>query len=178
MFSCFQSSYSKEKINNQESQAWWDLITQLVDAQPEKKPFHEPKRLIRKVCYNIVINKAFEFFIFVVIVVNLITMTIYYEDGSKVYKEVLDLSNIAFTVVFFIEMVLKIIAYKKEYFKDEWNKFDSFVVVTGIVEVSVSISSDQNLIFGGLFKVFQVLRVLRVFRVIRYNILLMKGYSN
>ncbi len=167
MFSCFQSSYSKEKIDNVESQLWWDIIIQLFEVRPERKPYVEPKSGIRKISFEIVSSKLFELIIFLVIVINLITMAIYFESSSTLYKNRLEHANIAFTLIFLIELILKLIAYKKEYFKDSWCQFDFFVVCTGLVEVVIVISSDQNFTFGSLFKAFQVMRVLRVFRVIR-----------
>ena len=43
---------------------------------------------------------------------------------------VLQYFNYAFNIIFTIEAIIKIIALKKMYFRDPWNKFDFFIVVS------------------------------------------------
>ena len=171
MFSCFQSAYSKEKIKSKEAQLWWDILAQLKDVQPERKPFIIPTKGLRLFCYKIISSNIFEIFIFIIIVLNLITMTIFFQNSTDIYKNSLDDANISFTIVFFIEMLLKLIAYKSEYFKETSNKIDFVVVVTGLVEISIfSILEleDTTIFVEGLLKAFQVLRIfIRLLRVIR-----------
>jgi len=168
MFSCFQSAYTKEKLHSHHSQLWWDLLTQLNDVLPEKTPFKEPDTKISKVCYTIVRHKIFEALVFVIILSNLVVMTLMYETAPNSYSESVELLNVAFTIIFIVECILKLIAYGiKEYFRETWNKFDFIVVCTGVIEILISFSYIDILHFNGLFKILQVLRILRILRVIR-----------
>jgi voltage-gated sodium channel len=45
-----------------------------------------------------------------------------------------DWINFVFTVIFLIEAMLKISAYKNLYFRDSWNRFDFAIVVISIID--------------------------------------------
>lgn len=93
-------------------------------------------------------------------------MMCYFEGASADYIEVLDKINLVFTGVFFVEAVLKLIAFGKTYFYIGWNKFDFFIVVSSIGEILLSVVSSGN---SASFLKFapQIARVLRVFRISR-----------
>jgi hypothetical protein len=80
----------------------------------------------------------------------------------------LTFSNTIFTIIFILEAVLKLIAYGDTYFKNSWNQFDFFVVVSSIVDILMDLIGSTAL--GGLSaapSIGRVLRVLRVLRVVR-----------
>ena len=95
---------------------------------------------------------------------NTVILTIYeYDDrdNERKWNQTLEQIGEVFTILFAIEMVLKIVAqglvfHKKAYLKDAWNWLDTIVVVTGILEM-------MNLSW---FKV-RALRTLRVLRPLR-----------
>ena len=74
-----------------------------------------------------------------------------------------------FTVSFIIEMSVKLIALgmimdEGSYLRDNWNRLDFFIVVTSILELSLS---SLNL---PIIKIFRMLRVLRPLRFISTNV--------
>ncbi len=172
-FSCFQNSYSKEKVTNDEGmQLWYDIMMQLQDVKPDKKRFIKPKKAtLRYYCYNIVtIDNVFDKLVFFIILSNLLTMTLEFESSTLLYTQILEYLGISFTLIFILEALLKLIAFGAEdYFNESWNRFDFIVVITGIIDIFFSMYpiGDANTSFLGIFKTFQIIRILRIIRVIR-----------
>lgn len=73
--------------------------------------------------------------------------------------------NYIFTSIFVIEVLLKILAYGKTYFKDGWNIFDLLVAVGTFS--SIFISNFTNLSLGGATSIVRAFRISRVFRLIK-----------
>jgi len=164
MFSCFQSSYTKEKIDCPGSQLWWDMLTQIDSVRPDKYIFERPKSGIFLFCYNIVESIVFEVFIFFVIISNLISMAIAYENSISTYSNVLEWIGLICTIFFIFESLIKLMAYGVyEYFKQTWNVFDFIVVCTGIIDIGISASS----LSLSIFRILQVMRMFKIMRVIR-----------
>jgi hypothetical protein len=49
-------------------------------------------------------------------------------------KELIDITNTIFAIIFIVEAVLKLIAFSTSYFNNSWNKFDFFVVCASIFD--------------------------------------------
>lgn len=77
----------------------------------------------------------------------------------------LDVTNYVFTGIFFVEAVLKLIAYGNSYFNSSWNKFDFFVVAASFLDVAMSVLGESS--FSWLSSAPQIARVMRVLRVAR-----------
>lgn len=48
-------------------------------------------------------------------------------------------ANMVFAVVFNIEMFMKLLALRKTYFRDSWNKFDMIVVIATDAGITLKI---------------------------------------
>ena len=80
-------------------------------------------------------------------------------------------SNYVFTVIFAIEMLLKVVAngfYMGEnaYLNSGWNKIDIFLVVISTIDVIISLTAKSSHKIFGILRVFRLLRTLRPLRVI------------
>lgn len=62
-------------------------------------------------------------------------------NAPEAYHLVLSTCNNLFTLIFNIEMVLKLIADGSGYFKQNWNLFDMFIVITADIGFVMSIGS-------------------------------------
>jgi Ion transport protein len=79
--------------------------------------------------------------------------------------------NLAFTIIFTIEMVIKMYGLGiKRYVKDAFNVFDCFVVILSLVELVINYTSDGS--GGGATSGFRAVRIFRIFRVLRVTRLL------
>ena len=79
----------------------------------------------------------------------------------------LQIMNWSFTAIFFIEMIIRLLAYGKNYFKDYWYIFDFSIVVGSsiLIIVSLTSSSGDNLTtFVTAARLLRIGRLLRLFR--------------
>ena len=65
----------------------------------------------------------------------MVQMAVDHEGMTPEVNLVLKFSNYIFTFIFFAEAVLKLVAFGSSYFKNAWNRFDFFVVVSSILDV-------------------------------------------
>ena len=82
----------------------------------------------------------FEIAIMICIVLNMFQMALDHEGANQGFLLFLRISNYFFTLVFFIEAVLKLYVYRWAYFKTSWNKFDFFVVVASLIDLAIELS--------------------------------------
>ena len=62
------------------------------------------------------------------ILLNTIVMALNWFDAPVALGEVAEILNYSFTAVFTLEASIKIVAFKKAYFRDTWNVFDFSIV--------------------------------------------------
>ena len=90
------------------------------------------------------------------------------------------MTNFIFTAIFIVEAILKLFAFGWSYFGTSWNKFDFFVVISSILDISLTFYQDadgeanegggqerQQSALSVAPQLARVLRVLRVSRVLR-----------
>jgi hypothetical protein len=66
---------------------------------------------------------------------NILSMAIEHENMNGFWILLINDFATIFTVVFIIEMILKLIAFGGSYFNYGWNKFDFFVVCAAIFDI-------------------------------------------
>ena len=71
------------------------------------------------------LNSAFfEFLILMFIVGNVIILSIVFDEQDQAYSASLDVANLIFTVVFLVEMLLKMAVFGPvKYFDSTWNQY-------------------------------------------------------
>lgn len=98
-------------------------------------------------------------------------MTLYYKEASEEFNSVLEIFNLTFTVVFILEACFKLIGMGYWYFKDGWNRFDFFVVLTSVIDLILEylVQNNNKLLKIGpqLIRAIRVLRVTRVVRLVK-----------
>ncbi|KAI6072824.1 Voltage-dependent L-type calcium channel subunit alpha-1S [Aix galericulata] len=73
-------------------------------------------------------------------------------NQSAEMNHISDILNVAFTVLFTLEMILKLMAFKaKGYFGDPWNVFDFLIVIGSIIDVILSEIDTVLASSGGLY---------------------------
>ncbi|XP_022254974.1 voltage-dependent calcium channel type A subunit alpha-1-like [Limulus polyphemus] len=133
--------------------------------------FLSPTNLIRRTAHYIVNLRYFDLFIMIVISLSSIALAAedpVVEDSEK--NRILNYFDYAFTGVFTMEMMLKVIDqgivfHPGSYCRDPWNILDAIVVVCALVAFAYAGSSTgQNL---STIKSMRVLRVLRPLKTIK-----------
>ena len=72
--------------------------------------------------------------------------------------------NLAFTIIFATEAAMKIMALGRSYFKESWNKFDLFIVIFSLIEITLNEIYGFDLPIISLFRIFRIGRVLRIMK--------------
>ena len=85
---------------------------------------------IRDFFQKIVQNQAFDIIIFTCICLNTIVLALAWYGMNEDILSVLEVLNYIFTGIYTIEMIFKIIAFGKSYFRDGWCIFDFLIVMS------------------------------------------------
>ncbi|XP_077571767.1 voltage-dependent L-type calcium channel subunit alpha-1D-like [Stigmatopora nigra] len=146
-----------------------------LKAQPIK--IYIPKNPSQLKFWKIINSSQFEYVMFVLILGNTLTLAIQHYEQSKLFTSVMDILNMIFTVVFTIEMIIKLLALRAHhYFIDPWNSFDALIVVGSVLDIAVSEFSGGGGHGEGKGESGKVsITFFRLFRVLRLVKLLSKG---
>ncbi|KAF6199055.1 hypothetical protein GE061_007080 [Apolygus lucorum] len=132
-----------------------------------------PDNRFRHLCTKFVEQKWFDNAVLFFIALNCITLAMERPNIPPRSTERIFLltANYVFTVVFSLEMFVKVVStgmfYGKEpYFSSGWNIMDGLLVVISIVDLLMSLLSESSPRIFGILRVFRLLRSLRPLRVI------------
>lgn len=124
-------------------------------------------------CFWFVNQKWFDNVILLFIALNCITLAMERPNipPNSTERVFLATANYCFTVVFAIEMFIKVVAagmfYGREaYFTSGWNIMDGSLVIISIIDLLMSLISESSPRIFGILRVFRLLRSLRPLRVI------------
>ena len=111
-----------------------------------------------------VTSLPFKIIIFLLIIGNTVTLSLYHYDQSQLKTTILLICNEIFTWLFFAELIVKLIGLgPKNYIKDHYNVFDAIIVIVSLVDWAITKIPDLN--SGPVLNGFRALRLLRVFRL-------------
>ena len=140
-------------------------MSEYEEEDPEKDARTRSRRNgFLRCTYLLVTSVSFNFFIFLLIIANTITLACYTYDESQAQIDVMNIFNEIFTWTFFMEMVLKIIGLGfKNYRQDSYNVFDAVIVIISLVDWTVSKIPDLNA--GSALNAFRAMRLLRMMKL-------------
>lgn len=102
------------------------------------------------------------------VILNTMVLAMDHYGISQAMSDALTNLNLTFTVIFGMELVLKLMGLGvKLYFKDSMNYFDFFVVILSLIELFL-LSGNSALSAFRTIRIFRTFRVLRVARIFRY----------
>lgn len=126
-------------------------------------------------------SQPFEYTIFILIMINTITLAMKFYRQPEFYTETLDILNMIFTAVFALEFVFKLAAFRfKNYFGDAWNVFDFIIVLGSFIDIVYSevnekvnlqkatggkaagVSKSSSIISINFFRLFRVMRLVKL----------------
>jgi hypothetical protein len=114
--------------------------------------------------YDIVTSVSFNFFIFLLIIGNTVTLAAYTFDQSNLQTSVLEIFNEFFTWIFLLELIMKIIGLGfGNYIMDKYNLFDAVIVIISLVDWAISRIPDLDA--GSALNAFRALRLLRMLKL-------------
>eukprot|EP00756_Hemistasia_phaeocysticola_P019108 Hpha_TRINITY_DN15640_c10_g1::TRINITY_DN15640_c10_g1_i1::g.97884::m.97884 len=125
---------------------------------------------LRWKCYFIVVHKYFTPLIIFFIAFNTVCLALEHHGQPASLTAFLDIANLVLTWIFFVEMVLKLMASGiLGYLEDSFNVLDGGIVIVSIIEFAIEMSatSEGPNSAGANVSVFRALRLLRVFKLLK-----------
>uniref|UniRef100_A0A6I8MZ81 Voltage-dependent R-type calcium channel subunit alpha n=1 Tax=Ornithorhynchus anatinus TaxID=9258 RepID=A0A6I8MZ81_ORNAN len=135
-----------------------------ISAKPLTRYMPQNRHTFQYRVWHFVVSPSFEYTIMAMIALNTVVLMMKYYSAPCTYELALKYLNIAFTMVFSLECVLKIIAFGfLNYFRDTWNIFDFITVIGSITEIILTDSKVRsfNMSFLKLFRAARLIKLLR-----------------
>lgn len=118
----------------------------------------------RTAVVHFVESKSVDGFLTGCIMVNFLFLAVEHHDMAAWLDDFLYYANVVLTVIFAVEMVVKIYGYGlKGYFTDVFNCFDAFVVTTSVLELALSGGGGSV----GVLRTLRLVRIMRSFKMIK-----------
>ncbi|KAL0859668.1 hypothetical protein ABMA27_010787 [Loxostege sticticalis] len=162
----FQNEGEQEYKNCELDKNQRNCIEFALKAKPIRR--YIPKHRIQYKVWWFVTSQPFEYAIFVLIMINTITLAMKYHNQPPEYSKALDLLNMLFTAVFALEFIFKLAAFRfKNYFGDAWNTFDFIIVLGSIIDIVVSQvnelkNQESSIPSINFFRLFRVMRLVKL----------------
>ncbi|XP_035456664.1 muscle calcium channel subunit alpha-1 isoform X6 [Spodoptera frugiperda] len=162
----FQNEGEQEYKNCELDKNQRNCIEFALKAKPIRR--YIPKHRIQYKVWWFVTSQPFEYAIFVLIMINTITLAMKYHNQPHEYSKALDLLNMLFTAVFALEFIFKLAAFRfKNYFGDAWNTFDFIIVLGSIIDIVVSQvnelkNQESSIPSINFFRLFRVMRLVKL----------------
>uniref|UniRef100_A0A8C6T902 Voltage-dependent L-type calcium channel subunit alpha n=1 Tax=Neogobius melanostomus TaxID=47308 RepID=A0A8C6T902_9GOBI len=121
-----------------------------LKAQPLK--LYIPKNPVQYKFWAIINSTVFEYVMFVLILLNTVTLAVQHYEQSKTFSYIMDILNMVFTGLFTVEMLLKLIHYNPNYTTH----------VVDIVVTEFSSSEDSSRVSITFFRLFRVMRLVKL----------------
>ncbi|XP_026720209.1 voltage-dependent L-type calcium channel subunit alpha-1S isoform X3 [Athene cunicularia] len=155
-----ESEYKNCELDKNQRQC----VQYALKARPLRR--YIPKNPYQYQIWYVVTSSYFEYLMFFLILLNTICLGMQHYNQSAEMNHISDILNVAFTILFTLEMILKLLAFKvKGYFGDPWNVFDFLIVIGSIIDVILSEiddSDDNSRVSITFFRLFRVMRLVKL----------------
>ncbi|CAH1954297.1 unnamed protein product [Acanthoscelides obtectus] len=124
-------------------------------------------KLIRRYIKVLVEHKFFRNGILLAILINTLSMGIEHHKQSEILTHAVEVTNVIFSIIFAVEMLLKIIAEGPfGYISNGFNVFDGIIVVLSAIELFKNVTSEEHADSG--LSVLRTFRLLRILKLVRF----------
>ena len=147
---------------------WVHIQKIFMKYHPKAKLRISDEETFRKKLSKIVTSKKFDLLISILIILSCCNLLIQHNGASKYFDNTLTIINLCFSLLFTIELIMKLIVYRKLYFMNNWNIFDFIIIILGDILAILNILSLADLInVQSLSALPILLRLFRIFRLLR-----------
>jgi hypothetical protein len=131
--------------------------------------WHGILQKVRRPLFLFVESKMFGNLMTLCVILNTIVLAMDHHGISSEWEDVLTDLNFTFTIIFIVEMGLKLLGLGvRGYCSDAMNYVDGFVVILSLVELIFLEGSSSAVSAFRTIRIFRTFRVLRVARLFRY----------
>ena len=135
-------NYNKELTEPERE--WVHIQKIFMKYHPIPKLRIPNQETFRKKISKIVTSKKFDLIISILIILSCCNLVIQHKGSSKFYDNTLTIINLCFSLLFTIELIMKLIVYRKLYFMNNWNIFDFVIIILGDLLAILNILSFTN----------------------------------
>ncbi|KAM7535837.1 hypothetical protein Aperf_G00000089186 [Anoplocephala perfoliata] len=177
----FKEQGENELVDHELDKNQKQCIDFAIHARPLCRYMPEDPKSFKYRIWQLVVSGPFEYFIMTMIALNTLILMMKYhrperllrstleaDDDTKAYESYcasLMYLNTAFTVMFTVESLLKILAFgPRNYFRDSWNVFDFITVIGSITDVLVTSLQDTSFLNLGFLRLFRAARLVKMLR--------------
>ncbi|KAK5615590.1 hypothetical protein CRENBAI_024979 [Crenichthys baileyi] len=139
-------------------------------AEAKQRPYYADYSPLRLTIHTLCTSHYLDLFITFIICINVFTMSIEHYNQPQYLEEVLKYCNYAFTIIFVIEALLKLVAFGfHRFFKDRWNQLDVGIVALSIMGITLEeLKMKAALpINPTIIRIMRVLRIARVLKLLK-----------
>ncbi|XP_075158330.1 ca[2+]-channel protein alpha[[1]] subunit T [Haematobia irritans] len=123
----------------------------------------------RRYVKRLVEHKYFQQGILLAILINTLSMGIEYHNQPEELTVIVETSNIVFSVIFAVEMLLKVIAEGPfRYIANGFNVFDGVIVILSAIEICQQFLGNGTGSGGSGLSVLRTFRLLRILKLVRF----------
>ncbi|XP_023271811.1 voltage-dependent T-type calcium channel subunit alpha-1H-like [Seriola lalandi dorsalis] len=161
-------------------EGWTDILFFVMDAHSfwsfiffmlvTIKHTWEP---LRRKLLRLINSKLFDRVIMLAVFFSILAMAIEHHGQPKQVAEMLRISNNIFTLVFVLELIVKLLVLKGAYFKDQNNIFDFAIVVISLWETFAK--ADGRLSVLRAFRMLRFVRLLHFLPYLKRQLLVLKA---
>nr|CDS32307.2 voltage dependent calcium channel [Hymenolepis microstoma] len=177
----FKEQGENELVDHEMDKNQKQCIDFAIHARPLCRYMPEDSKSVKYRIWQLVVSSPFEYFIMTMIALNTLILMMKYHRPEKSLRSILEADddtkayesycaslmylNTAFTGMFTIECLLKILAFgPRNYFRDRWNTFDFITVIGSITDVLVTSSQDTSFLNLGFLRLFRAARLVKMLR--------------
>lgn len=111
-------------------------------------------------------SNVFSHFITATIIANTLALSLDRYPEPYLDNSILDYMNLSFTVIFFLEMLIKLLGFGvKGYFQDNFNTFDCIIVVMSLLDLTLTYSPATSGFSSSAIQAMRAFRLLRIFKL-------------
>ncbi|XP_036367714.1 voltage-dependent calcium channel type A subunit alpha-1 isoform X2 [Octopus sinensis] len=170
----FQEQGENELVDQDLDKNQKQCIEFAIEARPSCRYMPKNKNSLKYKIWKVVVSPKFEYVVMILIALNTVVLMMKFyvnpypepNPQAKIFLNVQKYINIAFTILFTIECVLKLLGFGlKNYFRDRWNLFDFIIVIGSIIDVvTTNVLSSASSFRTGSFRLFRAARLIKLLR--------------
>ena len=147
-----------------EQKLWVETQRMMLNYRPERRKKAAPGK-IQQLAFDLSEDVLFEAGTGVLIMLNILFIGIEHFEQSADFTLAMFSANIVFVAVFLFEAIVKIVGQGGgAYFEVGWNRFDFFLVVISVFDLSTDGLIPVNV---GLLRVLRVFRIMRILALVK-----------
>lgn len=126
---------SKDYLISSEQKQWLNIKLMVLRSNPKLRPT-EPEnrcRSLRIIFFKIANSQGLESVVNLSIIISSVVMACRWRVMPPIIEMGVEGASDFFTLVFYIEILIKIIGNGRKFFYDRWNRFDFFIITCSLL---------------------------------------------